>query len=196
MNPFSRTAPQTRIVAFIWHSSFLLFTALPSLDSAIPANRAEVSDSILAISHDGHTQVSESAFLFAKQLIEQRRLVADLRKAWGEHEPSAQEENEFIRQHGFAEHAKWHLGIDDRHAENTKARYKFPFGDFKNIHRSTLLAAKSRARQYGYIDIKNAANRLLQMIEAKEKDHGGQAAEGAPVQAVRNASTNSGKSSL
>ena len=196
MNPFSRTALQTRIVAFIWNSSFLLFTALPSLDSAIPANRAEVSDSILAISHDGHTQVSESAFLFAKQLIEQSRLVADLRKAWGEHQPSAQEENEFIRQHGFAEYAKWHLGIDDRHAENTKARYKFPFGNFKNIHRSALLAAKNRARQYGYGDIENAATRLLEMIEAKGKDQRLPAVDPVSFQAVKNASINSGKSSL
>src|SRR5207302_8710182 len=116
-------------------------------------------------------QVSESAFLFAKQLIEQSRLVADQRKTWGEHEPSAQEENEFIRQHGFAEYAKWHLGIDDRHAENTKARYKFPFGNFQNINRSALLAAKSRARQYGYSDIEDAVNRLLEMIESKEKHH-------------------------
>src|SRR5437588_12214376 len=140
--------------------------------------------------------LNERSFLHAQELVEQGRVLMDLRNAWGAHQPSAEEGNEFIRQHGFAEYAKWHLGIDDRHAENTKARYKFPFGDFKNIHRSALLAVKSRARQYGYIDIKNAANRLLQMIEAKEKDHGGQAAEGAPVQAVRNASTNSGKSSL
>jgi len=38
----------------------------------------------------------------------------------------------------------WHLGIDDRYPENTKQRYKFPYGDFKNVHRCGLLAAKSQ----------------------------------------------------
>ena len=62
--------------------------------------------------------------------------------------PSANEENEFIRVHGFAEYAKWHLGLDDRFPENAKRRYKFPYGDFKDVHRCGLLAVKARARQY------------------------------------------------
>ncbi len=37
----------------------------------------------------------------------------------------AEEENEFIRLHGFAEYRKWHLGIDETHAEDTKARSSF-----------------------------------------------------------------------
>jgi hypothetical protein len=156
---------KTPIVVFASNVSFVVFCAA----SPTSANRVEVTDRILAIAHDRHIQLNENAFSFATDLIEQRRFLGDLRNAWGEQQPSAQEENEFIRQHGFAEYAKWHLGIDDRHAENTKARYKFPFGDFKNIHRSALLAAKSRARQYGYFDIENAANRLLEMIESKDK---------------------------
>ena len=143
-----------------------------------------------------HVTLNEGSFLYAQEQVEQGRVLMDLRNAWSEHRPSAADENDFIRQHGFAEYAKWHLGIDDRHAENTKARYKFPFGDFKNIHRSALLAVKSRARQYGYIDIENVANRLLEMIESKEKDQSDRAPERAPAQAVRNVSINSGKSSL
>ena len=112
--------------------------------------------------------LNERSFLYAQELLEHGQVLSDLRNAWGEHQPSAQQGNDFIRQRGFAEYAKWHLGIDVRHPENTKARYKFPFGDFKNIRRSALLAAKSRARQYGYNDIEDAANRLLQMIESKE----------------------------
>ena len=115
--------------------------------------------------------LNERSLLHAQELIEQGRVLMDLRNTWGERQPSAAEENEFIRQHGFAEYAKWHLGIDDRHAENSKARYKFPFGDFKIIHRSALLAAKNRARQYGYSNIEDAVNRLLEMIESKEKHH-------------------------
>jgi len=69
--------------------------------------------------------------------------------------------------HGFEEYAKWHLGIDERHAENSKARYKFPCGDFKNVHRCAVLAVQSRAGQYRHYDIEKAAIELREMIAAK-----------------------------
>jgi hypothetical protein len=114
-------------------------------------------------------KVNPAAQEHAKNLIERGHVVVDKRNSWSEHQPSAEEENEFIRQHGFEEYAKWHLGIDDTHAETTKARYKFPYGDFKNVHRSALLAAKARARQHGYSDIENEAVQLLEMIHSEKK---------------------------
>lgn len=114
-------------------------------------------------------KVNLAAQEHAKNLIQQGHVIVDKRNAWSEHQPSAEEENEFIRQHGFEEYAKWHLGIDERHAEDTKARYKFPYGDFKNVHRSALLAAKGRARQHSYSDIENAAVQLLEMIHSEKK---------------------------
>jgi hypothetical protein len=109
-------------------------------------------------------KVNIGAFEYAKELIKQGHIVADGRGAWSEHQPSAVAENEFIRLHGFGEYAKWHLGIDDRYAENTKRRYKFPYGDFKNAHRCGVLAAQSRARQHKYYEIENAATQLKAMI--------------------------------
>jgi len=94
------------------------------------------------------------------QLIRQGQVVADGKGAWTEHRPSADEENDFIRLRGFPEYAKWHLGIDRRFPENSKQRYKFPYGDFKNVHRCGLLAVKARAQQYGYQEIGNAAAEL------------------------------------
>jgi hypothetical protein len=114
-------------------------------------------------------KVNLAAQEHAKNLIQQGHVIVDKRNAWSERQPSAEEENEFIRQHGFEEYAKWHLGIDERHAEDTKARYKFPYGDFKNVHRSALLAAKGRARQHSYSDIENAAVQLLEMIHSEKK---------------------------
>src|SRR3954471_19004792 len=113
--------------------------------------------------------LNENAFAFATQLIKEGRSVRDGKGAWSEHKPSAQEENEFIRVHGFSEYAKWHLGIDDSFAGNTKRRYKFPFGDFKNLHRCGLLAVKSRARQYGYTEIENAAAKLERAMGTKSR---------------------------
>jgi hypothetical protein len=113
-------------------------------------------------------KVNLAALEHAKNLIQQGHVVVDKRNAWSEQQPSAAEENEFIRQHRFEEYAKWHLGIDDSHAENTKARYKFPYGDFKNVHRSALLAARNRARQYQHYDVEKATIELIQAIEKKE----------------------------
>jgi hypothetical protein len=38
---------------------------------------------------------------------------------------------------------------------------------FANIHRCGLLAVKSRAREYGYFDIEDAAAKLIEMISSK-----------------------------
>jgi hypothetical protein len=113
--------------------------------------------------------LNKNAFAFAAQLINEKHFIADGKGAWSEHRPSANEENEFIRLHGFGEYAKWHLGIDDHYPENTKQRYKFPYGDFKNVHRCGLLAAKARARQYGYTEIENAAAKLERAVGPQSK---------------------------
>ena len=116
-------------------------------------------------------QVNIAAFEYAKELIKQGRIVADGRGAWSEHHPSPAAENEFIRLHGFGEYAKWHLGIDNRYAENAKRRYKFPYGDFKNVHRCGVLAAQSRAAQHKYYEIENAAAQLKAMIAVTMEAH-------------------------
>ena len=109
-----------------------------------------------------------AALDYAQELIKQGRIIADRKGSWGRDQPSAENENEFIRIHGFGEYAKWHLGVDERHAENTKSRYKFPYGDLKNMHRCALLAVRSRARQYGHSEIETAATKLLnEMMSSK-----------------------------
>jgi hypothetical protein len=112
-------------------------------------------------------KLNEPAFEYAQALVKQGHVVNDERDAWSEHQPSAQQENEFIRQHGFAAYAKWYLGIDDAEDEQTKGRYKFPFGDFKDVHRCGVLSAESRAGQYKHFDIEVAAAHLHGMIDAK-----------------------------
>ena len=113
--------------------------------------------------------VNDNAVAFATQLIKEGHFTADGKGAWREHRPSADQENEFIRLHGFGEYAKWHLAVDERYAENTKRRYKFPYGDFSNVHRCGLLAARSRAAEYRYHDVEDAAVRLIQMIAQKKQ---------------------------
>jgi hypothetical protein len=109
-----------------------------------------------------------TAYRQAKKLVEEGKAVHDDRDAWSEHQPSAADENEYIARHGMKEYGKWHLGVDDEAAEDTKAHYKFPYSDFKKVHRCALLSAESRAGRNKYFDIEKAAHELHQMIE-KEK---------------------------
>lgn len=112
-------------------------------------------------------KLNRAAFNHARELIDQGKVIRDDRDAWSEHQPSTREENEFIRRHGFTEYGKWHLGIDDEQDEQTKRRYKFPYGDFKDVHRCALLSAESRAGQYKHFDIENAVAHLHGMIDGK-----------------------------
>ena len=114
-------------------------------------------------------KLNDNAVAFATQLIKEGHFTADGKGSWREHRPSPDKENEFIRLHGFAEYAKWHLAVDERYAENTKRRYKFPYGDFSNVHSCGLLAARSRAAEYKYHDVEDAAVRLIQMIAQKKQ---------------------------
>ena len=109
----------------------------------------------------GSIKVNEPAVAFASQLIKEGHLISDRKGAWREHKASFDAENEFIRAHGIAEYAKWHLGVDERYGVNTKRRYKFPYGDFTNVHRCGLLAVKARAAEHKYHDIEDAAARLI-----------------------------------
>jgi len=111
-------------------------------------------------------KLNDRAFDHAKSQIRQGNYVLDERDDWSEHQPSAREENEFIEAHGWGEYALWHLGVDTDADEDTKARYKFPYGDFTKVHRCGVLAAESRAGQRKYDDIEAAAAHLHGMLEA------------------------------
>jgi hypothetical protein len=69
----------------------------------------------------------------------------------------------------MAEFGKWHLGIDDSVEPDTKAHWKFSYGDFHNVHRCAVLSVESRAGQYKYLDIENAAAHLHGMMEALKR---------------------------
>jgi hypothetical protein len=114
--------------------------------------------------------LNRRAYEHARELIDEGRFVFDERDAWSEHQPSAQEENEYIRLHGFAEYGKWYLGVNDEKSQDTKGHYEFPYGDFKKAHRCGLLVAESRAGQYKHLDIENAAHHLHGMLEGRKAE--------------------------
>jgi len=120
-------------------------------------------------------KLNNRAFEHATKLIEQGKFVFDERDVWSEHQPSAQDENQYLQEHGFAEYRKWYLGIDTAEDEERKGRYKFPYGDFEKVHRCGVLSAESRAGQYKYFDLERAAAHLHGMIDAAKRIEGSKA---------------------
>jgi hypothetical protein len=115
-------------------------------------------------------RLNRRALDHARDLIEAGHYVLDDRDAWSEHQPTAQQENEYIEQHGYREYGRWYLGIDDTEPEDTKSHYRFPYGDFQDVHRCGVLSAESRAEQYRHRDIGSAAAHLHGMLdEARAK---------------------------
>src|SRR5258708_2168095 len=110
-------------------------------------------------------KINRTGFEHARELIGEGKKVVDEKDAWGEHQPSTPPGKELIQTPWFSEYGKWHLGIDDEQDENTKKRYKFPYGDFERVHRCAVLSAESRAGQYKHFDIERAAAHLHGMIE-------------------------------
>jgi hypothetical protein len=131
-------------------------------------------------------KINHAGNLFMRRLIVAGKVVRDQRDDWSEHKPSTQDENAFIEKHGYAEYSRWHLGIDDNEPAGTKAHYKFPCGDFKNVHRCGVITAESRAGQYKYLDVESAAHRLHELIDAR-------APRKAPSSAARSSTRSSSR---
>lgn len=111
-------------------------------------------------------KVNQAAVRHARRLIEAGDYVSD--SDWSERQPSADQENAFVDRHGWAAYSEWYLAEDTSENEDTKGRYKFPYGDFKKVYRDGVIAAKQRAAQYDYAEIERAADELLQLIDQKE----------------------------
>ena len=115
-------------------------------------------------------KLNQRAYEHAKRFIEDGNFIYDERDTWAEHHPSTRTENEFIAKNGFAEYGKWFLGINEDYPDDKTRHYEFPYGDFVNVHRCGIIAAKSRAGQEKYVDIENAAAELLAAIENQARN--------------------------
>jgi hypothetical protein len=105
-------------------------------------------------------KLNDRGYSHARKLVNEHKATVDDRDAWSEHQPSADDENRYIEEHGWSAYSRWHLAVDDEKGEETKGRYKFPYGDFETVHRCGVLAAESRAGQNGYTDVELAAAHL------------------------------------
>jgi hypothetical protein len=62
--------------------------------------------------------VNESAVKHVRGLIEGKQYVLD--SEWGEVQPSAEDENEFLESHSWQEYGDWHLGLTEGASEEPR----------------------------------------------------------------------------
>jgi hypothetical protein len=110
-------------------------------------------------------RVNKDAVKQARKLIDDGKV--DVDTAWSDAAPSADDENAEIEKRGYDGYGAWHLAIDPDASEETKGRYKFPYGDFSQVNRAALIHAKQRAAQNDHDEIEKAADDLLQHLDRK-----------------------------
>jgi hypothetical protein len=107
--------------------------------------------------------VNERAVARAKMLIDAQQYVLD--SVWGDVQPSADDENDFLASHSWDDYAEWYLGLTDGATNDTKSRHAFGYGDFRRVHRSGLLACQYRAAEWRHKEVELAAHTLLQHLD-------------------------------
>jgi len=107
--------------------------------------------------------LNKQAVAHARRLIDAHRYVLD--SDWGAVQPSAEDENRFLKSHSWHEYAAWHLGLTEGASDETKARYAFVYGDLQRVHRSGLIACEYRAAEWRHKQIELAAHDLLQRLD-------------------------------
>ena len=107
--------------------------------------------------------VNPDAVKHAEQLIDEGMVVLD--SDWGDVQPRASDENDFLESHDWDEYARWHLGLTDGANDETKARYAFVYGDLSKVHRTGLIACVYRASEWRHKDVELAAHDLLQRLD-------------------------------
>jgi hypothetical protein len=109
-------------------------------------------------------RVNPAAVARAEELIDARQYV--LRSEWNTVQPRADQQNAFLERHSWEEYARWHLGLTEGAADETKARHAFVYGDFRRVHRMGLIACHYRAAEWRHKEIELAAHDLLQRLDA------------------------------
>ena len=107
--------------------------------------------------------VNDRAVQRARRAIAARQYVLD--SDWGDVQPSATDENDFLEKHSWDEYGEWHLGLTAGASDDTKARYAFVYGDFRRVHRSGLIACVYRAAEWRHKQVELAAHELLQLLD-------------------------------
>jgi hypothetical protein len=109
--------------------------------------------------------VNPDGVAWAEHLIDSGQYVLD--SDWGQVQPRASQQNDYLESHSWPEYARWHLGLTQGATDETKARYAFVYGDFRRLHRIGIIACQYRAAEWRHKDIELAAHELLQRLDSR-----------------------------
>ena len=114
--------------------------------------------------------VNPDAVAHAEKLIRNRQYVLD--SDWGEVQPRADAENDYLERHTWEQYAAWHLGLTVGANDETKARYAFGYGDLRRMLGSFSDLENLRARdiltpQPATIDVDDFAAEALARMQQR-----------------------------
>src|SRR5262245_3994540 len=107
--------------------------------------------------------VNRKAVANARRMIDAHQY--RVRSRWAEVQPRADDQNTFLKAHGWKEYASWRLALTDGAPDETKGRYAFVFGDFRRLHRMGLIACYYRAAEWEHTEVMIVAHRLLVYLD-------------------------------
>lgn len=111
--------------------------------------------------------LNQSAYDHAERLIKAGEFES-LDSDWNEERPTPDEVGNFINSHYLQEYGLWFLGMNSQYPETAQEYYEFPHGDLKEVQRCALVDSLEHAKKNHYKDIIEAAQRLIDMIDAKK----------------------------
>ena len=82
-------------------------------------------------------------------------------------QPSADDENRFLKSHSRDEYAEGHLALTDGAPDEIKARYAFVYRDLRRLHRISLIACHFCAAEWRHKEVELAAHELLQYLDSR-----------------------------
>lgn len=107
-------------------------------------------------------QVNDDGIARAKKLIADGKY--DSASKWTF---SSEDEDKLLGSDNWEEYSKWFLAVDESAAEQTKGRFKYPFGKGGKLYRSALRAIASRAAQADFQELSDIASELLDTLDKK-----------------------------
>jgi hypothetical protein len=111
--------------------------------------------------------VNKRAVAMARDLIDARQY--RVRSRWADVQPRAAEQNAFLKAHGWAEYASWHLALTDGAPDETKARYAFRVRRLSSPSPHGLDRLLLRAAEWEHTEVMRAAHNLLLYLDKSRR---------------------------
>jgi len=105
--------------------------------------------------------LNQPALEHARRLLDDEQYA--INTVWEHNAPTEEQSAAYKTLHGEAAFKLWYLAVE-RDA-NGNAVYVLPYGDFRKLHRSAVVAAYKHAIQLNAADVEAGARELLDLLD-------------------------------